>query len=87
MIKLFEVRFELENGSTLSVLMAAGTAEEAKRFAADTLRATAEPRADRDALRYCWRYDEITVREVEINELPGHDAIHEMHMQGFGSAA
>lgn len=69
MIKLYEVRFELENGSTLNVLMAAGSPDEAKGWAADALRASAEPRADRDALRYCWRFDEITVREVEINEL------------------
>lgn len=68
-IKLYEVRFDLESGSALNVLMAATTADEAKRFAADTLRQASEPRSDGDCLRYCWRYDEITVREVRVEDL------------------
>lgn len=68
MIKLYEVRFELEDGSTLNVLMAAGSPDEAKTWAHTTLMKASEPRADRDALRYCWRFDEITVSEVTLTE-------------------
>lgn len=69
MIRLYEVRFELENGSSLNVLMAAGSADEAKDFANSTLQAVSEPKGNGDCMRYCWKYDEITVREISLNEV------------------
>ena len=67
MIKLYEVCFELENSSRLYVLMVAGSADEAKKSAHDTLCAAAEPRNVGDAIQYNWRFGEITARVVEIN--------------------
>lgn len=69
MIKLYEVIFELENGQYLNVLMAAGSADEAKHSAADTLRNVTAPRKPGDSIRYCWRPYEITVREVSLAEI------------------
>lgn len=66
MIRLYEVRFQLENGSALNVLMAAGSADEAKGFAHDTLRAASEPRHEGDVIQYNWHFDEITVSEVML---------------------
>lgn len=68
MIKLYEVSFELESGNRLNVLMAAPSQDEAKRAAHDTLCHASEPKGVGDALRYCWRFDEITVREVTLTE-------------------
>lgn len=69
MIKLYEVTFDLENTQRLSVLMAAGSPDEAKRAAHDTLCHAMEPKGIGDCIKYNWRFSEITVQEVTIKEL------------------
>jgi hypothetical protein len=69
MIRLYEVRFHLENGSALNVLMAAGSADEAKGFAHSTLQAASRPVGSMSVITATWKWDEITVTEVSITEL------------------
>lgn len=86
MIKLYEVKFDLDNGQTLSMLVAGGSAGEAKGAAHSILIAASEPRGIGDAIKFNWRWDEITASEVIISEvIRSSDEIHEMHMNTFGA--
>jgi hypothetical protein len=71
MIKLYEVRFYLEDGSTLHVLRAAGSAEEAKGSAHSTLQSASRAVGPNSVVAANWKWDEITVSEVSLtNEQP-----------------
>jgi hypothetical protein len=67
-MNLYEVTFHLESSRDLHVLMAAPTADEAKRQAHAVLGESCEPKNVGDVMKYNWRFTEIDVKEVRLIE-------------------
>ena len=62
----YEITFHLESGYDLNMLVAAGTAETAKKQAHIILGTACEPKGVGDVMKFNWRFDEITVRQVIV---------------------